>query len=84
MNESDEKLVELQPEKVVFTCPDCGAICLLWPRATPMAVQHALPTCVGWKKVGTKTQIEKGEAEELTADFLRRANLPVLGGLPFA
>lgn len=82
MNE-ERKLIELQPERVDFDCPDCGQTCVLWPRNMPMAAQHSLPTCAGWQKVGTKKQIEAGEREELTIDFLKRAQLPVLGGGTF-
>lgn len=78
--EEEIKLIELQPERVDYKCPDCGEPCVLWPRHMPWATQHAVPTCAGWNKVGTPKQIESGERSELTFDFLRRAKLPVLGG----
>lgn len=79
------KLIELQPERVDFECPDCGLNCILWPRSTPPVVQHAHPwaTCPGYKGMGTPEQVESGEKKELVFDFLRRAKLPVLGGLKY-
>lgn len=81
--DGETKLIDLQPERVDFACPDCRLNCILWPRSMPPAVQHALPVCEGWNKVGTEKQVETGERTELTYDFLRRAKLPVLGGLKY-
>ncbi len=77
---SETKLIEMQPERVDFACPDCGLNCLLWPRSMPPAVQHVLPVCKAWTSTGTEKQVESGEKAELVYDFLRRAKLPVLGG----
>lgn len=38
------------PERLTFDCPQCGASCIAFPRAKPIAVQHAKPECKLWKK----------------------------------
>lgn len=38
------------PESVHFDCPQCGEPCVAYPRAKPIAVQHAVPECKLWKR----------------------------------
>jgi hypothetical protein len=84
MAEDEKKIdIELQPAEVPFACPDCGAQCVLHPRAQPMNAQHSLPACKAWNELGTPEQVKSGEKQETTADYLRRAKLPVLGGGAF-
>lgn len=88
--EKKEIVANLQPVEVDFACPDCGQNCKLHPRAQPMNVVHSLPICEAWRAVGTPDQVKAekltqwgARAKETTFDFLRRAKLPVLGGLKF-
>lgn len=44
------------PERVEFTCWKCRGSCLVFPRAKPAAVQHALPTCTEWRRVAANME----------------------------
>jgi hypothetical protein len=58
------------PEVHEFKCFKCGASCVMYPRAKPMAVQHALPVCSEWKR---------GEKDgKLTRRFLVTCGLELL------
>jgi hypothetical protein len=48
------------PELVEFTCPGCQRPCRMYPRATPIGVQHAIPACEEWQKIeGKKDDVER-------------------------
>ena len=53
---TDEPLVKLAetPERVDFTCWDCKRPCVMFPRAEPVPVQHAEPTCRTWESIVKK------------------------------
>lgn len=73
--EETVKLAEL-PNQVEFGCWKCGASCLLWPKAVPMAVQHALPACDAWKEV--EAQIVIGRQPVFAKDFLEKCGVKLL------
>ena len=52
-----DKLIETvdTPERVEFNCHHCKGVCQMYPRAKPIAVQHAIPACEAW------TTIEAGK-----------------------
>ena len=56
------KIVEMVDVPAVkhFTCPDCKAQCVMYPRSKPMGVQHSIPTCKTWQQVeGRKDDLER-------------------------
>jgi predicted RNA-binding Zn-ribbon protein involved in translation (DUF1610 family) len=72
---------DLQPEEVAFECPDCGLSCVLHPRAQPMNVQHQIPEkCFTWRKI---ENVKGDEKQEMLLEFLRRADIRVVGGGKF-
>lgn len=57
----DVEIVET-PERIDFPCHSCGRNCVLYPKAKPLAVQHALPECSEWKKEETAAFLAKSGA----------------------
>lgn len=53
---SGEKLIETveTPERVEFNCHHCKGACIMYPRAKPIAVQHAIPACEAWITIEAK------------------------------
>ena len=55
-----EGAAQSEPDRVEFACPQCKASCILWPKARPIAVQHALPGCRAWRLIeGKKDDLER-------------------------
>jgi hypothetical protein len=48
------------PERVEFACPQCNGACVMYPRASPVPVQHSVPTCKAWQEIeGKKDDVER-------------------------
>lgn len=58
------------PELEHFRCPTCGEQCVIYPRSSPIAVQHSIPTCKGWQRVEKGTDHLEG--------FLTKAGVGLL------
>lgn len=44
------------PELQEFQCWKCNGKCVIYPRASPMPVQHQIPACDEWKKIENKKE----------------------------
>jgi hypothetical protein len=42
------------PERVDFQCFECSRACVMYPRATPITVQHSMPPCASWRTIEMK------------------------------
>ena len=61
------------PNEQHFACWHCGKDCVVWPRATPIAVQHSLPTCTEWKK--SEASISIGSPPVFMEQFLEKCGV---------
>lgn len=42
------------PERVDFNCHHCKRPCVMYPKATPIAVMHSVPACEEWARIEKK------------------------------